>query len=393
MLPKIAEDLSKPVNSFGGWLTGLSNDLLKQEEIQLTVCFPITSQDVLLEGQVSNLNYFGFPQLKKDLGKYNKKVDQYLEKIIEKSSPDIIHIFGTEYGHTLSMVNVCEKLGLLDKVIINIQGLVSVCTLHYYASLPNNVIKAFTLRDLIKRNNINGARNEMKKRGQLEVEALKKVKNIIGRTNWDKACTSQINPEAKYYFCNESLREEFYRHKWSIENCEQFSIFTSQASYPIKGAHYMLEAMPLILKKFSKAKLYIAGYDITKSGTFKEKLKKTSYANYIGKLIQDYNLQESVIFTGVLNEKQMCKRYLESNVFVCPSSIENSPNSLGEAMLLGVPCVASDVGGVPDMLKHKEEGFLYQADAPYMLAHYVCEIFKNKNLALKFSNNARGTHY
>lgn len=62
MLPKIAEELSKPVNSFGGWLTGLSNDLLKHEETQLTVCFPITFQDSLLEGQVSHLKYFGFPQ-------------------------------------------------------------------------------------------------------------------------------------------------------------------------------------------------------------------------------------------------------------------------------------------------------------------------------------------
>lgn len=41
------------------------------------------------------------------------------------------------------------------------------------------------------------------------------------------------------------------------------------------------------------------------------------------------------------------------------------------------------------MLKHKEEGFVYQTDAPYMLAHYVCEIFENEDLALKFSKNAR----
>ena len=58
-------------------------------------------------------------------------------------------------------------------------------------------------------------------------------------------------------------------------------------------------------------------------------------------------------------------------------------------MILGVPSVASYVGGVPDMLKHKEEGFLYQHDAPYMLAHYVCKIFENEALAMKFSKNAR----
>jgi len=102
-----------------------------------------------------------------------------------------------------------------------------------------------------------------------------------------------------------------------------------------------------------------------------------------------FNLKQCIIFTGILNEKQMCERYLKSHIFVCPSSIENSPNSLGEAMILGVPCVASDVGGVTDLLKHREEGFVYQADAPYMLAHYVCEIFSNDELALQFSKKSR----
>ena len=67
----------------------------------------------------------------------------------------------------------------------------------------------------------------------------------------------------------------------------------------------------------------------------------------------------------------MKERFLKSNVFVSPSTIENSPNSLGEAMLLGIPCISSDVGGVKNLLKHEEEGYVYQTDAPYMLAYYV----------------------
>ena len=58
-------------------------------------------------------------------------------------------------------------------------------------------------------------------------------------------------------------------------------------------------------------------------------------------------------------------------------------------MILGVPSVAANVGGIPDIIKHKEEGFLYQHDAPYMLAHYVCEIFSNTKLSLSFSIKAR----
>ena len=97
----------------------------------------------------------------------------------------------------------------------------------------------------------------------------------------------------------------------------------------------------------------------------------------------------NIHFTGILDEQEMCDRYLKSSVFVCPSSVENSPNSLGEAMLLGVPCVASCVGGIPDMLTHGKEGFMYQANAPHMLAHYVCRIFESDDLALSFSERAR----
>ena len=71
------------------------------------------------------------------------------------------------------------------------------------------------------------------------------------------------------------------------------------------------------------------------------------------------------------------------------SSIENSPNSVGEAMLLGVPTVTSDVGGVKNMLEHNKEGFIYQADAPYMLAYYVCRIFDEAQMVSEFSKNAK----
>ena len=61
----------------------------------------------------------------------------------------------------------------------------------------------------------------------------------------------------------------------------------------------------------------------------------------------------------MLSEQQMLDYLLKSNVFVQTSSIENSTNSLGEAMLIGMPCVASNVGGTSDMLKDKNEGYLY----------------------------------
>ena len=92
----------------------------------------------------------------------------------------------------------------------------------------------------------------------------------------------------------------------------------------------------------------------------------------------------------------MKQAYLSCNVFVLPSTIENSPNSLGEAMLLGVPCVASDVGGVTSMLEHEKEGLVYQSSAPYVLAHHIVRLFDLKADAARFGGaaaaRARITH-
>ena len=55
----------------------------------------------------------------------------------------------------------------------------------------------------------------------------------------------------------------------------------------------------------------------------------------------------------------MKEAYLKSQAFVCPSTMENSPNSLGEAMILGVPVVTTDIGGITTMME-PDEGTIYE---------------------------------
>ena len=385
-LPEASQLMGEKPSPFGGWLINASKDLANNEDVELSIAFPSNKANKFRELKGEKINYYPFIPVKENDNKVIENNESF-KTLLNNLNPDIVHIYGTEIAHTLSMVNVCKRLGV--ETVISIQGLVSIYAKHIYANLPFNATYGFTLRNLLRRDSVYLHKKTFELRGKNEIESLQKTNHIIGRTTWDKACSSQINPDAKYHFCNETLREEFYKHKWSINDCEKHSIFLSQGQYPIKGLHYMLKAMPIILKKFPGAKVYISGKDITKSDSIKDKLLLTYYGKYIRKMIKRLHLERNVVFTGPLDEEKMYQRYLKSHVFVCPSSIENSPNSLGEAMILGVPSVASYVGGIPDMLKDKEEGFLYQHDAPYMLAQYVCEIFENKNLALKISKNAR----
>ena len=213
-------------------------------------------------------------------------------------------------------------------------------------------------------------KKDFSKRGEYELELLRKLRNIIGRTPWDKAHAWAINSNADYFHVGETLRDPFYNHRWNYKNCIPYSIFVSQASYPIKGLHKLLEAMPIVCERFPQTTLYIAGPNIIDVPWYKE----SGYSKYLKKLIRKHGLSEKIIFTGPLDEDQICKRYLESNLFICCSCIENSPNSLGEAQMLGMPILASYVGGVPEIVNN-DPGILYRYEETEMLAKMICDIF------------------
>lgn len=383
-LPEFSNLVGEKPLPYGGWLVDSSKKLANTDHIKLYICFPKAGVKSVLKVKGEVIHYYAFKPLK---NKVFNEIDVNIEKIIDEVNPDIVNIHGTEMSHSLAISKICKKKNINS--VVTLQGLVSFIAMHNRANLPSSIFYGKTLRNIIRKDSVYDLSKKYSQRGEHEKETLNTCLKAIGRTTWDESCIKTINPNITYYSCNESLRESFYNSKWNYELCEKKSIFLSQGFYSIKGLHYVLEAMDIILKRHSDAKLYIGGNNPIKMDQLKDKILITKYGKHIKNLVDLMNTRDNIIFTGPLDEEKMCQRYLKSNVFVCPSSIENSPNSLGEAMILGVPSVASYVGGIPDMLKDKEEGFLYQHDSPYMLAQYICEIFENEDLALKFSKNAR----
>ncbi|MGI5913055.1 MAG: glycosyltransferase family 4 protein, partial [Syntrophomonadaceae bacterium] len=113
------------------------------------------------------------------------------------------------------------------------------------------------------------------------------------------------------------------------------------------------------------------------------------YWRYLRKLIEKSGLAGKVIFLGVLDATTMAKEMAKSAVFVSASACENSPNSVCEAMLIGLPVIASDVGGVSDIITHKVDGLLYPFNSPYMLTHYIDCLFSSRDVAIGISQNAK----
>ena len=383
--PQVAADMKCAVGNGGGWMTEMSKQV-SQENV-LGMLFPISHKSQRQAGSIGSIFYYGIP-MKKNAGTTNENVIEDIANVVREFQPDIVHIWGTEYAHSFMTVRACKKEGLIDRVVISIQGMVSIYAKHFWGNINNIRIRIPTLRDMIFDGGLYKQYRDFIKRGKLENQALMEVKHVIGRTDWDYICTKIANPNVKYHLCNESLRETFYEYKWDAKKCEKYSIFSSQSTYPIKGTHALIEATAIVKKTYPDVHLYITGKNRLKDG-LKERLKDSGYDKYLRSLIFKYNLKDNVTFLGSLSEKEMCDRYLKANVYALPSFIENSPNSLGEAMLLGVPVVAADVGGVKELLQHKEEGYIYQADAPYMLAGNIMKYFQDDLVAAQKGEKAR----
>jgi len=421
MLPVIAKQLHMEASNKEGWLSGLADTVLRRggdNEVELAIAFPVAGEiegaskqecdkTVVYCGEYAEkaeiqrgnipgrLRWYGFRENTAKPHIYDSSLEQAMQYITGDFDPEVVHCFGTEYPHTLAM---CRAFPDKERILVGIQGLCKVYADAYYADLPREVIDSVTPRDVIKQDNLRQQRQKFVLRGEMEYEAVRLAGNVTGRTPWDKHYTAEWNPGAKYFEMNETLRPDFYTEKWSRKQCEPYSIFLSQGDYPIKGLHYMLLALPGILKKYPDAKVYVAGNSCVGDGSVIKTLKLSSYGRFLRGLIQKYHLEEHVCFLGRLNAEEMKQRYLKSNVFVCCSSIENSPNSLGEAMLLGVPCVSADVGGISGIFTDGEDGILYEGfdvgsstlkQNAHNLAESVIRMFSDDEMADRYTHNAR----
>lgn len=355
----------------GGWMHQTLNYIKNSIELYVAAC--VSEKYDWIE--INSVNYCGFtPEI--------DEVD--FERIIESIDPDCIHIWGSEYNHSYYVTKAARNLSKIECTVLSIQGLVSVYAEHYYDGLPPELIHRRTLKEFFGRRNIAQEKKMMELQGQTEISTFQMLENCIGRTDWDYACAKQMNPQIEYHFCGEILRESFYVNRWKYEECDKEVIFFSQAHYPIKGLHIMLRALPIIKEYYPAVVLRIVGNNPQKKAIF----KRSSYEKYICNLIHDNDLSTSIEWLGQLSENEMMLNYKKANVFVCSSSIENSSNSIGEAMLVGTPIVASDVGGIKSFMEHEKEGMLYHSTAVYMLADNVIRIFNSRSLAIQLGNNA-----
>jgi len=401
MLPEVAEKLGLSATNKEGWVSGLLSRVLRDKtgEPELGICFPIPdnqkkmcgSEDAegreLFCGTLDGFAYYGFIEDTVNLHFYDFKVERQIEEIFQDFKPDVVHIFGTEYPHALAAAKAWKRP---ERTLVGLQGIVRSCAEAYYAELPERIIKRHTLRDWLKGDSILEQQEKFVIRAEHEEQLLRLAGHVTGRTDFDRAEAERMHPGVSYHFMNETLRSVFYEgDSWSPQQCKRHSIFVSQGNYPLKGLHKVIEALPIVREVYPDVTIAVAGDRITANKTIKDKIKLSSYGKYLLELLDNYQCRDAVQFLGKQDAGQVKKELLQANVFVSASSVENSSNSVGEAMLLGVPVVASHVGGLPSMISDGEEGLFYEFSDTNALAKRVMRIFEDDGLACRLSEKAR----
>lgn len=298
-----------------------------------------------------------------------------IRKAIETFKPDVIHIFGSETPVGI----VC---GLTDiPCVVHIQGFLPSYEnakyppgMNWKEDLPSIWLSPFGYfwrKHLI---------SIYHKRAEREKVFLSLCQMTFGRTNWDRAIAKLYAPQAKYHYVSEVLREPFYENvgcwKWHRHQPGMPFCIISVISLPLFKGHDVILKTAHLLKQHGNLNFHwkVYGLEWGLEGT----------ARRIGISPSENNVESC----GVATAEELIMALKEADAFVLPSYIENSPNSLCEAQMLGVPCIATNVGGVATLIMDGETGLLVPANDPVMMTNAIIRIAADYELATMLGHNA-----
>jgi glycosyltransferase involved in cell wall biosynthesis len=350
----------------GGWLKSL--DIKLQEKVDLHIVFYNKSK--INNFKYLKSNYYPIHLGEKNLVeklfdrfvtkiKFKEDVNKYLQ-IINEVRPDIIHVHGTEmpFGFVQEFTNI--------PVVISIQGNINIYKHKYFSGIEkshlkwyDNIIQNFTLNNSFYKNYL---RFKLWENGETEI--LKSCKYIIGRTDWDNRISRIFSPNSIYFYVSEILRPVFYKISNKKNKNNKFVIFTTNGNALYKGFETLCHTLSLLNSLDSvDIEWRVAG--ISASDCIVGITKNILTNNY-----PTHNLK----LLGSLNEEELYSNLLQSDLYVMPSHIENSPNNLSEAMILGVPSIATFVGGTGSLIQNNIDGILIQDGDPWAMAGAIIEL-------------------
>lgn len=175
-----------------------------------------------------------------------------------------------------------------------------------------------------------------------------------------------VNPQQFYDISNDQMKKKFQNNQ---------IILSVGRLIDLKGTVFLVESLPYILNHYPNTLLIIIG-----SGPEEERLHER---------VESLSLKEHVTFLGTLNHEDLIPYYHLADVFILPSIFKDGKTeALGvvllEAMASGCPVIGSNVGGIPDIIRDGENGFLVPEQNPEVLAEKITAVLSNRAMADRF---------
>lgn len=374
-MPDALKAMGSKSSSSGPWMHCLQQLLHRSGEVELCIAtftsdFPSTT---ITDG---GIKYILINKPKTIFSFRERENVPALLDLLSRESPDVIHVHGTELEYGL----ICSNAKWTAKTVISLQGLIGP-----YAQWSHGRLSCWEqfcatgILNALRGKGVLWSNQSFRSRGKREEKIVASCSNFSGRTDWDKAFVEMLNPSANYTWIGESLRPEFRESCWNVHSADPYSLVFTNVSGPVKGTETLLDAVSHLKSKFPEIKLRLAGRINSKN----------PYSSTLLKKIKTLGLEANIEILGYLNAGEMSAALLASRAFVSCSYADNSPNSIGEAQLVGMPVLSTYVGGIPSMIEHNRTGMLFPVGNIELLVKHISEIFKSDALCIALGENAR----
>jgi len=143
-------------------------------------------------------------------------------------------------------------------------------------------------------------------------------------------------------------------------------LFVGNFETKVKGLSYLLKSIKFVKESFKNVKLSIVG---------------TGDLSYYKRICRKLNISYNIIFKGKLEGINLAKEYQSSQIFISPSTAENLPSTILEAMFCKVPVISTNIGDIPNWIKSGENGLLVHPKNSQALAYALIRLLNNPRLA------------
>lgn len=345
------------------WIVNLSGAIARHMDVELHI---VALSPFVYRDQVLNKHNINFHIVKSGCPFTNRGFPPYLPfdvltrfyferkrliKELAKIEPDIVHSHGTEGPYALTGVESKYPC------IVSIQGIIN----EYFKVVPSlrfRLVRHFE-KSVVENNNY-----------------------FACRTHFDSNFVLSHNRTAKVFTLHEAMSPIYFQNDWKVQGLQTI-LFVGYLCER-KGIEDVLKATSIVKKKHPDILLNVIGAG------------KSKYLTYLKKLRAHLTLDRNVKFLGFKTHNEIAQYHMDSEILVLPSKMDNSPNVIAEAMVSGLPVIATNVGGIPSMVKDQETGLLVDPNDSQGLAEKIIYLLSNprerQRLSLNARRNARKRH-